>query len=777
MDQPHGAYQARKEKEILQKTKKIKYLHQKLRRKQTSISSMKKMICTLKKKLLIKHSEEKQLRQKFDGFRSSILQNIQHNSKGASRGRRYNNAIKEFALTLNYYSAKAYAYVRSIMPLPHPSLIRKWASNVNCEPGFLSESFRILEELVKSNEETKDCCLVLDAMAIRKQVLWESANNKYSGFVDYGPLQAPKITASEALVFLLVGLRSHWKQPIAYFLTDKASAIIQASLINITLAKASAAGLKVWCITSDGTSANISTFKKLGCRFGNTYDSISSKFQHPVTGEDVFVILDPCHMLKLARNALAFLGTIYTSNDDHIEWKFFNALHLFQEQEGLKLGNKLSNNHVQFEKHKMNVSLAAQTLSGSVADAIDFMNIVLKQPEFRNSEATVNFTRMINRLFDLLNSRNPHGKAFKKPLTLSDMNGWQSTLESTAKYLLTLKSSDGVPIIQHPRKTFVLGFVITIKSTLEMAKQMLTLPEKPFKYVLTYRFSQDHIELLFSCIRAKGGWNNNPNTLQIKYALRRMLLGNAVKASVNGNCQAFDDNQIIPIFRTRKHQSPPLPDKSDPNVEQHHINRVNEMTANLDLTKSSHSEFVENILEYISGFLITKLLKQVKCSSCINNLTATSSIKQSPQADHDYAKPLNKAKSSFLHFRNSGNLKVPSEFVVNVVKYAEHIFKLYVANQALDQICNNTNLKKKMILEVCQHFAQDATEALPSQHEPTEEPLIEDDHRLRLLKCVANSYLTLRLSTYGKHYTETVVNFGQPSLRHQFTKLILFNNQ
>ena len=144
----------------------------------------------------------------------------------------------------------------------------------------------------------------------------------------------------------------------------------------------------------------------------------------------------------------------------------------------------------------MNVSLAAQTLSGPVADAIDFMNIVLKHPAFQNSEATISFTGMMERLFDLPNSRNPHGKAFKKPLTLSGMSGWQAALESTAKYLLTLKSSDGVPIIRHPRKTFVLGFVITIKSTLEMAK--------------------DHIELLFSCIRAKGGWNNNPNTLQIK---------------------------------------------------------------------------------------------------------------------------------------------------------------------------------------------------------------------------------------------------------------------
>ena len=228
---------------------------------------------------------------------------------------------------------------------------------------------------------------------------------------------------------------------------------------------------------------------------------------------------------------------------------------------------------------------------------------------------------MIDRLFDLLNSRNPHGKAFKKPLTSSDRSARQATLESTTKYLLAVKSIDGVPIIRHPRKTFVLGFVITIKSTLEMAKQMLTLPEKPFKYVLTYKFSQDHIELLFSCIGTKGGWNNNPN------ALRTMLLGNAVKASVNGNCQAFDDNQIILIFRTRKHQAPPHPNQADPKVELHHINRIHEMAANLDLTKSSHAEFVENILEYISGFLITKLLKQVKCSSCINNLTATSSFK------------------------------------------------------------------------------------------------------------------------------------------------------
>ena len=517
------------------------------------------------------------------------------------------------------------------------------------------------------------------------------------------------------------------------------------------MAKASSAGLKAWCVTSDGTTTNIDTFTKLGCSFGHTYDTILTKFKHPVTGEDVFVILDACHMLKLARNALAFLGTVSTSEDDQIQWKFFHALNLVQEREGFKLGNKLSNNHLQFEKHKMNVSSAAQTLSGSVADAIDFMNIVLKLPEFKGSEATVMFIRTIDRLFDLLNSRNPHGKGFKKPLKLADARTWEATLQSTAKYLLSLKSSEGIPIIKHPRRTFVLGFVISIKSTLEMVKQMLTLPEDPFKYVLTYKYSQDHIEILFSCIRAKGGWNNNPNSLQLKYALRRMLLGNSVQASVNAKCQVLDDTVIIPIFRTRKHVAPFAEDSQCPkDDEEQDTDRVGRMINDL-LKSNPHSEFVQNVLEYISGFLVAKLTKQIKCLSCIANLTESSAT-PATQSEHDYfMKPEDKPKPSFLHFLNNRNLKIPSKFVVDVVKYAEQMFKLYVTSPTLDQVSNKRNLKTKMIIEICQHFGQVTTNSLPPQHtESTNQPLIEEDHQLWLLKCVANSYLTIRLSTYGK---------------------------
>ena len=70
-------------------------------------------------------------------------------------------------------------------------------------------------------------------------------------------------------------------------------------------------------------------------------------------------------MLKHARNCLALLGTFFTSYNERVEWKFLLGLIA-------KFGNKFLNSHVKFERDKMNVSLAAQTLSASVADVTDF---------------------------------------------------------------------------------------------------------------------------------------------------------------------------------------------------------------------------------------------------------------------------------------------------------------------------------------------------------------------------------------------------------------------
>ena len=144
------------------------------------------------------------------------------------------------------------------------------------------------------------------------------------GFVDYGK-GGLALDDSDTLahVFLLVGTRSHGKCPIGYFPTDRIASTTQTQLIKMVLEMAADAGLKVWSITAEGTTVNLSTFEQLGYRFGTTFDSFETKFQHPTTGEDVFIIADPCHMLKLARNASAFIGTIIHKEGEEIQWNYF----------------------------------------------------------------------------------------------------------------------------------------------------------------------------------------------------------------------------------------------------------------------------------------------------------------------------------------------------------------------------------------------------------------------------------------------------------------------
>ena len=144
-------------------------------------------------------------------------------------------------------------------------------------------------------------------------------------------------------------------------------------------------------------------FKELGCEFGTVYDSFITKFRYPSKEYFVYAILDPCHMLKLSRNALAELNPFVNSEGNTISWDFFLKLNEIQEDEGFNLANKFTSKHFEFQKKKMNVALAAQTMRSSVAGGIEFLAKVMKHEQFQHSNATVEFIRVIDCLFDMLN--------------------------------------------------------------------------------------------------------------------------------------------------------------------------------------------------------------------------------------------------------------------------------------------------------------------------------------------------------------------------------------
>ncbi|KAI5714408.1 hypothetical protein M8J76_016437 [Diaphorina citri] len=69
-----------------------------------------------------------------------------------------------------------------LLKLPHPSSLVIWISNIDAEPGFLKNVFERLKDLP---DESKDCNLVIDGMAIRKQIL-PVKDGKLVGYCDFG---------------------------------------------------------------------------------------------------------------------------------------------------------------------------------------------------------------------------------------------------------------------------------------------------------------------------------------------------------------------------------------------------------------------------------------------------------------------------------------------------------------------------------------------------------------------------------------------------------------
>jgi len=61
---------------------------------------------------MLNNDSEDMLFSMFEGISSGIFKNQIKNAARAAKGRRYSPEIKQFALTLHYYSPKAYYYCR-----------------------------------------------------------------------------------------------------------------------------------------------------------------------------------------------------------------------------------------------------------------------------------------------------------------------------------------------------------------------------------------------------------------------------------------------------------------------------------------------------------------------------------------------------------------------------------------------------------------------------------------------------------------------------------------
>lgn len=185
-------------------------------------------------------------------------------------GPAYTAEVKKFAFTLQFYSTKAYEYVRSVFEkkLPHTGTVRNWLVSVNAEPGILYEALETIKNKVTINKtENKQLvgCIIFDEMAIRKEVVFH--NGKFEGYVNYGvefDHSSELNVASQALTYMLNVTNDRWKIPIAYFLVSSVSSKQKMNFTKMVIEKIESTGIIINAIVFDGHSVNISSSYLLG---------------------------------------------------------------------------------------------------------------------------------------------------------------------------------------------------------------------------------------------------------------------------------------------------------------------------------------------------------------------------------------------------------------------------------------------------------------------------------------------------------------------------------
>lgn len=190
----------------------------------------------------------------------------------------------------------------------------------------------------------------------------------------------------------------------------------------------------------------------------------------------------------------------------------------------------------------MKVILAAQTLSQSVAEALE--KLKLFDPDFSNVDATIEFVSIFNDLFDMMNSKNTDEKGFKKPICEDNFDYLDTSMRYAEDFIRGIKLPSQNPILNSSCKTGFLGFLVNIHSFREMYKNYVC-AKKLLYCIPTYRFSQDHVEIFFGAIRAKGGCNNNPTVSQFKAAYKRLITHNSIKCTHKANCLDFNESVLL----------------------------------------------------------------------------------------------------------------------------------------------------------------------------------------------------------------------------------------
>lgn len=728
--------------------------------------------------------------------------------------------MRHFCLGLITYSTRAYEFIRRTFHnhLPGVRTIKSWFANSDIcgEPGIQEKSVerlqKIASEFKTKNKRELLCSLIFDEMYIRKQILFSLQNMEYVGYITYGqkPGNEEKTIAKQAIVFLLNGIDVNFEFSVAYFFIDELNMHGRKNLLSEVIAVVTRCGIKISNVTFDGYSANMPAMEMLGANLKINLKTKTRKFRpcidNPINKEKIHVILDPCHMEKLVRGRWATCEVFYDAKGKKIEWRYIEALYEYSCKNDFKT-HKLTKKHMQWQRNPMNVRLAVETFSESVASSIEFL---MEQgvPQFQGARETIDFIRRMNTLFDIFNSRHcNNNNIFKRRMSMQNKRVIYDFFKDTIGFFKQLKvgvhsyaaakkkgvkgkdeekgkkgkkekkerviiKTTLVPILHTRHKVGFLGFIIDMVSLMNIFETYVKKGEV-FESIPTYNLLQDPLEMMFGRIRACGGHNNNPNALQFKGAYRKVQMNSRMDLSPNSNCRLFDMFLPIDVFysdiyfvsskrarvemsqETYDRQKNPILEAIESTegyeIETDEPEEPAKSSENIDVDSAfATRHLLDGTSHYMNAYIAAQIEKKIINTK--NFYCNGSNGCRYVFAEND---KLQTTDSKFLNWK-------PCASTTEICKHAEIFFKLYDVG--------NSNPKFDFKVLYCLIFRTLNFHTLF----PKSKFQCDPNHKYQFIKCIVGQYISTRANQVSRQIT---LDQQDKLVRQQFSRLVNMRGQ
>jgi len=147
-----------------------------------------------------------------------LVKNNALNKDKNTKGRRFSNELKQFALTIYFLGPSVYHLLHDHFSFPSIRTLRKITSKYEFQPGLNDYMFDFLSFKTKNfSYDMLNCILCADEMSIKTNLFYNLSNDQIIGF-NQSPSLKTYDPAKHALVLMIRGINYSWKQPIAYYL-------------------------------------------------------------------------------------------------------------------------------------------------------------------------------------------------------------------------------------------------------------------------------------------------------------------------------------------------------------------------------------------------------------------------------------------------------------------------------------------------------------------------------------------------------------------------------